>query len=462
MYRSLISACLLFMCVLLIAWPTLDWPFRNDDYPQLLLVHDSSPWELFAHAQKDLHLEKHAWSHGESAARYRPVDELTWWINWQLFGWNVVGYHLTNVLIHFATSLGCFFVAQRFYASPPAGLAAGLLMALAGAATAPLFGGSLDNRSDSIPGALSIWTIYAWMRGGRHYLILLAAALFAKENAIFLPLVILLFEWLRSRRFAWEPLLVGCTYMAARVAVLGETGATQILTPYRSTLLSLVGQITDANWVWYNLALVPAIGWLLWRRPDHMIAAYYIMLLPMLLLFGAVEGRYTYPAAVFFFVWLAGGVAEKRPVAIALAVLSVLMGAGKFRFNYHEMKDVPYQAEQIMQSLKDEPSVLALVVPVMPFYNGLCEGVYLRWGTTDCATVLASRDAIHVRREGQDWLVTGANVWAPHARPTTGQWMQGRHADVLRQDQYLWRVRLKRVIKDCRNHIRGMPLWTCR
>lgn len=435
---------------------------RNDDYPQLLLVHDSPPWELFAHSQKDLHLKRHGWSHAQSTAYYRPVDELTWWNDWRLWRWNVTGYHLTNILIHFAAALGCLLVAQRFYSSTLAGWSAGVLMALAGAAAAPLFGGSLDNRSDSLPGALAIWTVYAWMRGGRWYLILLGLALFAKENAIFLPLVIVLFEWLRSRRFAWEPLLAGGVYMAARLAVLGETGATQILTPYRSTILSLVAQITDSKWEWYNLALVPVVGWLLWRRPDRMIAAYYIMLLPVLLLFGAVGGRYTYPAAAFFFVWLAGGVAEKRPVAIALAVLSVLMGAGKFRFNYLEVKEVPYQAERIVQALKDEPSALALVVPAWEFNNGLCEALYLRWGTKDCATVLASVNSVQVQREGQDWLIIGDGVIAPHARPIVGQWIQGLHADVQWQSEKVWRVRLKRPAQDCHNRLRGMPLWICR
>jgi len=461
-YRTVIFACFLFICILSIGWPTLDWPFRNDDYPQLLLVHDSRPWELFAHSQKDLHLKRHGWSQAQSTAYYRPVDELTWWIDWRLWRWNVVGYHLTNILVHFAAALGCFFVAQRFYVSTLAGWSAGVLKALAGAAAAPLFGGSLDNRSDALPGALAIWAVYAWMRGGRWYLILVGLALFAKENAIFLPLVIVLFEWLRSRRFAWEPLLIGAVYMGARLAVLGETGATEILTPYRSTILSLVAQVTDSQWEWYNLALVPVVGWLLWRRPDRMMAGYYIMLLPVLLLFGAAGGRYTYPAAGFFFVWLAGHVAEKRPAAIALALLSVLMGAAKFSVSYYEFRDVAYQAERTVQSLKDEPYVLALVVPAREFHNGLCEAVYLRWGIKDCATVLASFNPVQVQRAGQDWLVTGEGVRAPHAGLALGQWVQGVHADVQWQSEKVWRVRLKRTVQDCRNHLRGMPLWVCR
>lgn len=146
----LLDAAILATLVLAICAPTFDWPFRNDDYPQLLMVQENGPSELFVRGQKDLHLKRHGWDQGQTSAYYRPVDQLTWWINWHLFGWNVGGYHLTNALIHFLAALGCYAIAARMYASRFAGLAAGLLMTFSLAAVAPLFGHSIDNRTDSL------------------------------------------------------------------------------------------------------------------------------------------------------------------------------------------------------------------------------------------------------------------------------------------------------------------------
>ncbi len=74
------------------------------------------------------------------AGHYQPLTWLSFAIDWRLYGVVPLGFHLTNLLLHVATSIGFFFVARRLIGSvlgPQAGsslvlgaLAAALLFAI--------------------------------------------------------------------------------------------------------------------------------------------------------------------------------------------------------------------------------------------------------------------------------------------------------------------------------------------
>lgn len=307
-----------------------------------------------------------------------------------------------------------------------------------------------------------VWAVYLWQRGGRAYLALLALALFSKENAIALPLVFVLLEWLRARRLAWEALAIGAFYMGVRVSLLGETGASWPSFSFRAALLSPVSQIASDQWTWYSIAALGPALWLIWRNRDRLLAAYFIMLLPLLLLFGTSAGRYVYPAAPFYFAWLGGRVAERRVSAVALALLSLVVGLSRLYEGFCEVKDSPFEAEAAVRALADSGPLIVLTAPGPAFYNGLCEALLLRWGNHDCAVILVAPNPVEVESDGDDWLVRAQGIVVPHANvPSTMQWLRGRHAQVRREDHATWRVRLLRKVQPCRERISDPPLWVC-
>lgn len=57
---------------------------------------------------------------------YRPIQGLQWWIEYQFFGVNPLGYHVVNVAFHIANSLLLFNLVTRFTRSWSAGLLSAL------------------------------------------------------------------------------------------------------------------------------------------------------------------------------------------------------------------------------------------------------------------------------------------------------------------------------------------------
>ncbi len=61
---------------------------------------------------------------------YRPLTDLVFWLEYQVFGQNPVGYHLIALLFHIASAILLYFVSLRLTGNRFAALLAGLVLLL--------------------------------------------------------------------------------------------------------------------------------------------------------------------------------------------------------------------------------------------------------------------------------------------------------------------------------------------
>jgi tetratricopeptide (TPR) repeat protein len=178
---------------LAVYWPVRHFEFVN--YDDDLNVSDNR------HVQQGLTVGGVAWAFTTTAVDYwRPLTWLTHMLDWQLYGPNAGGHHLTNVFLHVVNTLLLFAVWNRMTGRLwPSALLAGLF------ALHPLHVGSVawvTERKDVLSGlfwmlALLAYARYVEQRCLKRYLQLLlffALGLMAKPMIMTLPFVLLLLD----------------------------------------------------------------------------------------------------------------------------------------------------------------------------------------------------------------------------------------------------------------------------
>jgi Flp pilus assembly protein TadD len=133
---------------------------------------------------------------GITSGYYRPLQALTYALDYRLWGLAPAGFRLTNVLLHAATSAALYVVAGRVLAAPTAGLVAALLFAVH-----PLHVEAVtyvSGRSDPLAAVFLLLAVPGFLRGdGRGRVLSLAAfflALLAREASLVLPLLLLVLD----------------------------------------------------------------------------------------------------------------------------------------------------------------------------------------------------------------------------------------------------------------------------
>jgi hypothetical protein len=171
-------------------WATaLDFYFINDDFG-LLSVTRYLNTDLLAGL----------FGIGGGKIFYRPVTYTTFAIDQFFWGRNPSGFHLTNLIFHGASTAGLFMVTRRLTGNRSvAFITAGIFAAM------PIQVESVSwmaGRFDVLSTSLSIWTVvaYLWFRargGAVRYALaiaLSAMAIFSKETAFMLPLLLAAIE----------------------------------------------------------------------------------------------------------------------------------------------------------------------------------------------------------------------------------------------------------------------------
>jgi tetratricopeptide (TPR) repeat protein len=278
-------------CVLaltaLVYSPALRFAFVLDDSWQLVSNQLIQSWRFVPG-----YFAGHVWQHlgaGVPANYYRPLNFLWFRINDALFGLAPAGWHAAAVLLHVLVTFLAYQVARRVTGRP-----------LVAATTALVFG--IHPMRHEVVGWISgttesFWSVFffaaflaylqwrekknaIWMIGS---CALYAAALFSKESAILLPLVVLAHAWLYDTRTAtaapaapsrlWEAakpamafLPVAAAYLLVRQSVLHGFSHPKVAVPWSTLLLSLP-----------SVALFYVRQWLL---PDGMSAFYAVSLQP--------------------------------------------------------------------------------------------------------------------------------------------------------------------------------------
>jgi tetratricopeptide (TPR) repeat protein len=108
--REILLLSLLAVVVILIYADTLTTPFIFDD---LVNIHDNPHIRVPALSLKNL-----AWAGFNSPIGSRPVANISFALNYYFNGYNLVGYHVVNILIHTACGIFLYFLAKATLQTP--------------------------------------------------------------------------------------------------------------------------------------------------------------------------------------------------------------------------------------------------------------------------------------------------------------------------------------------------------
>ncbi|HOD12393.1 MAG TPA: tetratricopeptide repeat protein [Candidatus Omnitrophota bacterium] len=173
---------------------------------------------------------------------YRPVSMLFLMLMYQLWGLNTFGLHLTSLLLHLGTTFLVFLLISQMALSKKTGLITALIFAVHPIhveAVAPIF-----NYMGVLASFLSLLSFWFFLQstktGDKKYFLFSVVfcflAIFAKEEAIVLPAIFVLYDLYfiaefrfrdlarRLMRYAWFVLPAAC-YIAARVFVMQKAAA---------------------------------------------------------------------------------------------------------------------------------------------------------------------------------------------------------------------------------------------
>ena len=174
-------------------WQVRHFEFVN--YDDNLNVRDN------AHVQRGLTIDSVVWAFTTTEVDYwRPLTWLTHLLDWQIYGRNAGGHHLTNVILHLVNTLLLLVVMQRMTGDVwRSALVAGLF------ALHPLHVGSVawvTERKDVLSGLFWMLTMLAYARYAERrslerylqVLLFFALGLMAKPMIVTLPFVLLLLD----------------------------------------------------------------------------------------------------------------------------------------------------------------------------------------------------------------------------------------------------------------------------
>ncbi|MYA22549.1 MAG: hypothetical protein F4Z30_07065, partial [Gemmatimonadetes bacterium] len=147
----------------------------------------------------------------EGEGHYWPLVYTTFWLEHKLWGFDPVGYHIVNVLLHLANTLLLWHLMRRL--SVPGGWVVAAVFAVH-----PLHVESVAwviERKDLLSGLFYLAAVLAWMRfveqSRRGWygcsLVLYAAGLLSKSIVVTLPVALLLWHWWQQGRVAAADLL---------------------------------------------------------------------------------------------------------------------------------------------------------------------------------------------------------------------------------------------------------------
>ncbi len=406
---------------------TLSFEFAGDDQGQIQMAQSRFTWD-----QVPGYFATDVWSYTQrqSSNYYRPVFLVWLMLNYQAFGLSPAGWHATTVGIHVVVTLLLFFLAKRL--SGDAALAGiGALwfgvhpvhlegVAWVSGVTEPLFaslalgtilcyiraqGGGLEparSFSSAVDGEAEVSRGLKPAPQNQRFLwrsaavLLFALAIFAKETAVIVPLILFAYHWLfvKGKKPLREGLLsivpylqLLVVYIGARVVALGTFARSAAHWPFRVLVYTIPSAVCfyvrELFWPvrtalfhdvypivsWRDFvipallcaAIAIALIWI-WRRggSNAFFAALLVVpLLPVLRIsvfqpIDFVHDRYLYLPSAGFCLLLAATVRRLPFPVLQMAMTAALaIGAG-----YVTMRDAPsWKSEESLtrRSLENAP-----------------------------------------------------------------------------------------------------------
>src|SRR5262245_19623046 len=417
--------------------PTVRYPFVWDD--TIFIVNN--PHLESTHYLREYFTANFCTGVRKDCAFYRPVVLLSYLTDFETWGWNPLGFHLTNVALHVAVVLLFYGLVCALFRRPRAALLAALLFAVH-----PLRVESVAlvaARTDP-PAALcilaSLWAFARWRRGapraaGFYLLSLLAfaLALLTKEIAVAGPALLVAYDFLVGRPWRGVADLVGripaylpyagimVLYLLVRRAALGYSTAADLLL---DTLPSRLATVPAILWDYVRLELFPHPLLIYHGHPtlfgsEALASAFGCAVLIGGLALAVVAGRRWSPAISFGLLWF---------VLFLLPVLNVIPGPWPMvveRFSYVPSLGLTLALGLALDHALDAPPAI---------HRGLVGGV------TAALVVLTTLTAMHLPVWGDEvrlWEDTARR--APQFRHNLGKLYQDRNRpdDALAQYRIL-------------------------
>jgi tetratricopeptide (TPR) repeat protein len=194
---GIVPCAALLLATLIAYWPALQGGFLWDDDR-----HVTAP-EL-----QSLHGLWRIWFDLGATQQYYPVLHSTFWLEHQLWGDSVLGYHLVNVLLHAACA--CLLVAIVRRLSLPGAWLAGFVFALHPVCVEAV--AWISEQKSTLSGMLCLSALLVYLRfdrlrgKGSYFLALLLfiLALLSKSVTATLPAALLVIFWWRNGRLNWK------------------------------------------------------------------------------------------------------------------------------------------------------------------------------------------------------------------------------------------------------------------
>lgn len=273
---------------------------------------------------------------GEATGYYRPLARMSYLIDYQLWGLNPFGYHLHNILLHGATTIAFFLTAKLLFSRNSALYAASLFAIHPIHVEAVAWISGRNNLLAALFIMLSFYFYIRFERDGRRAFVLLsllcfAIALFCKEFALMLPLLLVLYHTCCVRgavspakivaRLLPFVFLAGL-YLLARRLVVGPGGAINFAQLPHNLLVSLKSFFT-----YFHVLLFPATLKITYFIPSQEpflnvrgVVALFVMILvavTALRLYTRARGLFFAIAFAFLFLLPVSGIITFTQVPVA-------------------------------------------------------------------------------------------------------------------------------------------------
>jgi tetratricopeptide (TPR) repeat protein len=229
---------------------------------------------------------------------FRPMHTLLSILDYEIWGLNPFGFHLSNALVHLFNTLFLFFLALRLTGQRLASFAAASIFAVHPVHTESVT--FISARVDLLAAAFMMTSFYFYMKAGKGLfswryaasLVLFWLAMFSKEMAVMLPVLLSVYSWIYEERGGRVKkagpffVLLGA-YIAYRIFGLETFAGEQQL---RAGVVMLVSTAAAATFDYVRLLVFPyplkAYYTLTWYGPGSLKAlAGFAVLISAALLF---------------------------------------------------------------------------------------------------------------------------------------------------------------------------------
>jgi len=208
-------------------------------YDDLILVKDNSNLKTFYHIPDILTKEIAAQTSAEIHF-YRPLQMISYLFDYNLWKLNVVGYHLTNILLHILVAITIYWLIYILFSNLLISFFTGMLFIAHPVHTEAV--AYISGRADLLSALFILLGIVFYIKqvsnkSMKFYLLMCfsyALALFSKEYGLVMPVLLLIYSYIFKKRLLPREFLtllgMTCVYSILRMAVSSPALVPEALT----------------------------------------------------------------------------------------------------------------------------------------------------------------------------------------------------------------------------------------